>query len=75
MNRREFIALGAAAVSWPLAGSTQQAGGPVVGLLHAGSPRPYKQQVAAFLQGLSDAGFVEADAPGQVHEQAVGSRN
>src|SRR5262249_59285416 len=53
MKRREFIALGGAAVIWPLAASAQQAGVPIVGFLHAGSPQSYAQQVTGFLQGLS----------------------
>ena len=54
MKRREFIALGGAAVIWPLAASAQQAGVPIVGFLHAGSPQSYAQQVTGFLQGLSE---------------------
>ena len=37
----------------------QQKPMPVVGILHSGSPGPYAPNVAAFRQGLSDAGYVE----------------
>jgi putative tryptophan/tyrosine transport system substrate-binding protein len=60
MRRREFIAgLGSSAAAWPLAARARHSPLPVVGFLNAGSPAQFAHLVAAFKQGLSDAGFVE----------------
>ena len=32
---------------------------PVIGFLHSGSPGPYGRVLAAFRQGLKEAGYVE----------------
>ena len=56
MRRREFLGvLGGSAAGWPVVAWAQQAI-PVVGYLGSGSVGP---QTNAFLQGLSDAGFVD----------------
>ena len=57
IRRREFITLIGGAAAWPVAARAQQAGKlPVVGLLNSASP---SLLVAAFLQGLREAGYVE----------------
>src|SRR5678815_3247583 len=60
MRRREFIALVGSVASWPMTARAQQATKPVIGFLHLGLPQPYAPVMAAFLQGLTEAGFVEA---------------
>jgi len=58
MRRREFIAVISGAVTWPLVPHAQQPM-PVIGFLNAASPGPLRQQVAAFLGGLKESGYVE----------------
>jgi putative tryptophan/tyrosine transport system substrate-binding protein len=60
MRRREFIAgLGGAAVTLPLAARAQQPTLPVIGFINVTSARNYTQQLAAFLNGLGETGYVD----------------
>ena len=59
MRRREFITLlGAAATAWPLAARAQQQPMPVVGFLSGGEERAFAPNVAGFIRGLRDIGYV-----------------
>src|SRR5262249_36270278 len=61
IGRRELlVALGGAAVAWPLAARAQQEKMPVIGFLNSLSPNNLAQlTLESFLQGLKEAGFVD----------------
>ena len=62
MRRRDFIqAITGSAVVWPLAVRAQQSAMPVIGYLYAGSPESSTQRVAAFRNGLNEAGYREGE--------------
>jgi putative ABC transport system substrate-binding protein len=60
MRRREFITmLGGAAVAWPVVARAQQPAMPVIGLLSSLAPGDHTHIMAAFNQGLNEAGYFE----------------
>jgi hypothetical protein len=59
VTRRELILLLGGAVIAPRVLRAQQKPMPVIGFLGSASPGPFAPYVAAFQQGLSDAGYVD----------------
>src|SRR5215472_5500965 len=59
MHRRRFVALLGAAITAARTLRAQQKAMPVIGYLNATSPGPYAPNLAAFLKGLGETGWVE----------------
>jgi putative tryptophan/tyrosine transport system substrate-binding protein len=60
MRRRAFIAGLGAAAALPRAAYAQPTNLPIVGFLHSASPERYGSRLAAFREGLKEAGFTES---------------
>jgi putative ABC transport system substrate-binding protein len=59
MKRRTFIAGLGSTAAWPVVAGAQQPAVPVIGFLNSASPGGYASNVAAFRQGLKEAGYVQ----------------
>ena len=60
-RRKLLVALGGAAVAWPLAARAQQPAMPAIGFLDTRSPDAVTDRLRVFRQSLKDAGFVEGE--------------
>src|SRR5262249_48183719 len=58
MKRREFITLVGCVAAWPLAAQAQQSK-PEIGFINAASAQSYARQLAAFLKGLAETGYID----------------
>jgi putative ABC transport system substrate-binding protein len=59
MRRREFVTLVGGVVALPLSVSAQQPTIPVIGFLSSGEERAFAPNVAGFIRGLKDVGYVD----------------
>src|SRR5207249_12149448 len=75
MRRRDFITVLAGAAAYPLLAGAQQKPMPVIGYLGSESPGPMAPFVAAFLQGLSETGYVEGQNVAIEYRWAEGDYN
>jgi putative ABC transport system substrate-binding protein len=73
MRRRKFITLiGGAAAVWSLPARAQQPAMPVVGFMAISSFAALRQQIAAFREGLKEAGYVEGQSVAVEYRSAEG---
>ena len=59
MKRRQFITFLSGLVAWPLAARAQQSAMPLIGFVNSAPRQGQEPQLAAFLKGLADVGYVE----------------
>jgi putative tryptophan/tyrosine transport system substrate-binding protein len=73
MQRRKFIMLlGGSVVAWPLGVRAQQPAMPVIGYLSGATLELMHEYVAAFHQGLADAGYVDGRNVSVEYQRAEG---